>query len=500
MENKRTPDANLQPDLFDDLLHKPNLETEIGPDEHAVAAAGLSDISDLEFEKIMREALAEQVNIPEPELEATLESPAEPADEYADEGTPPPPAAEEAEVDDDQEPPVSADPRIPVRKVRPRRKKGYGLFGIPHLLSSVIWIALIIFIGTTLGRILWLCASDVLAFGREDKTVYISITDSDDMDSIADKLYAAGLIRYRDIFKFFADFTSADEKISVGTFKLNTLYDYSALINGMKEKSSYRESVQVVIPEGYSCAQIFALLEEKGVCSAEKLEAYAMESEFADYWFLEGVERGNKYTLEGFLFPDTYEFYTNSSAKLVYIKFLDQFENQLDDLEKKSGEDFQTHLEALNVRISQILANRGYDQKYIDSHLMNLYDIITVASMIEKESANTSESYDISSVIYNRLTNQGEFPYLQIDATIVYALGGKTNLTTEDLKLDSPYNTYLYGGLPPTPIANPGLSSILAALSPAETQYYYYALDPSTGSHHFSKTLQEHQAFLNSLG
>ena len=495
MDNKKITDPNPDESWFDDLLHQPELDAEIGPDESAVASAGLSDISDLEFEKIMQEALSENNCTPEnlADEESVLPPADELPDEYADEGTPSPAVAEEIETDDEMEEPES-NPNKPVRKVRPRRKKGYGLFGLPHLLSTAIWLALILFIGSTLGRLLWLCASDILAFGREDNTVYISITDSDDLDSITSKLHDAGLIRYKSVFKFFAEFVNADEKISVGTFKLNTLYDYNALITGMKEKSSYRESVEVVIPEGYTCAQIFKLLEEKGVCSAEKLEAYAMESEFADYWFLEGVERGNKYTLEGFLFPDTYEFYTNSSAKLVYIKFLERFEDQLD-------KDFEVHLEALNLRIAEVLRQRGYDQNYIDGKMMDLYDVITVASMIEKESAHTGENYDISSVIFNRLTNPREFPHLQIDATIVYALGGKADLTLDDLKLDSPYNTYLNAGLPPTPISNPGLSAILAALRPAEeTNYYFYALNPATGEHHFSKTLKEHQEFLNTLG
>ena len=496
MDNKKITDPNLGSDWFDDILHQPALDTEIGPDENAVAAAGLSDISDLEFEKIMQEALAEQVNAPDPAADDLLEiAPAdELPDEYADEGTPAPTAEEDMPATEEEPP---ADPNVPVRKVRPRRKKGYGLFGLPHLLSTAIWVALILFIGSTLGRLLWICASDILAFGREDNTVYVSITDSDDLDSVTDKLHAAGLIQYKEIFKFFAEFTNAEKKISVGTFKLNTLYDYNALINGMKEKSSYRESVEVVIPEGYTCAQIFKLLEEKGVCSAEKLEAYATESEFANYPFLEGVERGNKYTLEGFLFPDTYEFYTNSSAKLVYIKFLDRFGEKLNGIKKETGTDFQTYLDTLNLRIAETLRQRGYDQSYIDDHMLDLYDVITVASMIEKESAHTGENYNVASVILNRLTNPREFPYLQIDATIVYATGNSDKV---DTSIDTPYNTYLYGGLPPTPISNPGLSAILAALSPAGTDYYYYALNPATGEHHFSMTLKEHQNFLNSLG
>ena len=126
-----------------------------------------------------------------------------------------------------------------------------------------------------------------------------------------------------------------------------------------------------------------------------------------------------------------------------------------------------------------------------------MYEIMIVASMIEKESAGSSENYDISSVMYNRLNNASSFPYLNIDATIVYAQGGNSDYIDKDL--DSPYNTYKYKGLPPTPICNPSLLSIQAALSPTNTNYYYYALDPSTGLHHFSKTYAEHQAFLDSL-
>jgi UPF0755 protein len=128
--------------------------------------------------------------------------------------------------------------------------------------------------------------------------------------------------------------------------------------------------------------------------------------------------------------------------------------------------------------------------------------------MIERETASGSESYEIASVIYNRLTNPGSFPYLQIDATVIYGMGGpkvdpatgeSLPLTKADLERDTPYNSYTRKGLIPGPISNPGRNSLNAALDPNDTSYYYYALNPATNEHKFSQTLQEHQNFLNSL-
>ena len=306
MDNKKFTDDT---EWFDDLLKQPEVGSEIGPDEHAVNSAGLSSIPDAELEQILQETLGDDWSGEEP-AEAPEEVPV--ADiSYTDGGVAP---VEEFSM---QEAVENDETTIP-RKVRPRRKKGYGLFGLPHLAATAIWIILAVAIGTSLGRLLWVCATDILAFGREDKTVYISITDNDNIDSITNKLHELGLIKYPELFKMYASLSNAEEDISTGTFKLNTLYDYHALVGGMSATSSYRETIEVMIPEGYSCAQIFELLEEKGVCTVEKLEAYSRESMFADYWFLVGVERGNKYTLEGFLFPDTYEFYTNATAQHVF--------------------------------------------------------------------------------------------------------------------------------------------------------------------------------------
>ena len=360
----------------------------------------------------------------------------------------------------------------PVRKGRPKRKKGEGLLGIPNILVTFVWLALILAIGVTAGRMLWVCASDVLAFGREDQVVTITIYESDTMDDIIEKLYSNGLIRYRSLFQLYASISDAAEDIQPGIYDLNTRYDYHALVNSMSPSSS-RSVVELTIPEGYTCQQIFALLEENRVCTAVDIGAYAVDGELDDYWFLENVERGSEYCLEGFLFPDTYQFYQNSTPREALEKMLDNFEVRF-------NEEMRAQIETLNANVT----GGGYTVR----------EVVVVASLIEREAAAPSEAAAIAGVIYNRLFRWGDTPaYLNIDAALVYAQGGDNQ--TIDTTLDSPYNTYTHVGLTPTPIANPGLSSLEAALNPETHDYYYYVLNPSTGMHQFSTTYEEHEAY-----
>lgn len=486
MENEKNNPQ--EQDWFENLTIPADDVKEIGTDEQAVSAHDMSDLADMELDKIIKEAMSDEWDLSdienellsEPAVEEVLSPVIEP--EYSDDG--------ESFTEEQPENYVE-------RKVRPKRKNGYGLFGLPHLISTIIWLVLCISIGVSLGRMIWICAADILAFGRQDQDVVITVTSSDDLDSVTEMLYDAGLIEYRSLFKFYCQLAEAEVggKISTGVFTLNTQYDYHALVKGMSSSSSYRETTEVMIPEGYTCAQIFALLEERGVCTVAELEAYCTESEFSSYWFLDDVEKGTKYCLEGFLFPDTYQFYIGSSAQQVFIKFLSGFENHLPD-------DIEDQLTTLNETLAAKYKKNGLSQNYIDEHKLTIKDVITVASLIEKETAFSGESPTIASVIYNRLTNPSNYPKLNIDATVVYALGGKTDLTTEDLQYDSPYNTYLYEGLPPGAISNPGYYSIQAALNPEDTKYYFYALDTSseTRGHEFFKTYKEHLAFLDKQG
>lgn len=358
----------------------------------------------------------------------------------------------------------------PSQKGRPKRKKGEGLFGIPNILVTVVWLALIVAIGTTLGRMLWVCAADVLAFGREDKPVTVTIYEADTMEDIVDKLHSAGLIRYKSLFTLYAGISDAEADIKPGIYDLNTRYDYHALVNFMSPSSS-RQVVKLTIPEGYTCRQIFNLLEENRICTAVDLGAYAANGQLGEYWFLEGVARGEENSLEGYLFPDTYEFYKNSTPREALEKMLDNFNNRF-------TEEMRAQLETLNANVT----GGGYTVR----------EITIIASLIEKESAAPAESANIAGVIYNRLFNWDYPALLNIDAAIVYAQGGDAE--SIDTNLDSPYNTYTNVGLTPGPIANPGLSSLQAALNPTSHNYYYYVLNPESGMHTFATTQEEHNA------
>ena len=341
-----------------------------------------------------------------------------------------------------------------------RRKKRSGLSG------AAIYAIFVIGVSALLACIGWVAANDVLALNKPEKTATITITNDDSFGDVAEKLKDEGLIEYKFLFNLFATFTRSKDDVVAGTFTLNTDMDYRALLSGMSANSATRATVTVTIPEGYTVDQIFTLLEEKGVASVEDLQDMAANHDYA-FSFLQDLELGDYHRLEGYLYPDTYDFTTPQNPLYVINKMLVRFDEQFTDA------------------MRQEVADSG----------RTIHEIITIASMIEKETDGNDRA-DIASVIYNRLNNPSGRPkgYLQIDATLAYINGGKVP-TEADKSIDSPYNTYLYKGLPAGPISNPGLESIKAAMNPNSTSYYYYALGDD-GVHHFFKTLREQQNFI----
>ena len=350
---------------------------------------------------------------------------------------------------------------------RRKKRKRLGSWGILIYVVSVLGASVL------LAGISWMWANDVLALNKAPLTAVVEIKEGDTVDQVADKLKEAGLIEYKYVFKLFCSFTHVsgqagddDAKITPGSYELNTDMDYRALISSMGSSSSNRLTTKVTIPEGTTQAQIFEMLEKAGVATVEDLNETAANYDFK-FSFLKGVlPLGDPKRLEGYLFPDTYEFYMGENPVSVLNKMILRFDQIFTDEMRKT------------------MTDKG----------MSVNDAVIIASMIEKET-DGSDQGKISSVIYNRLLKPTSETagYLNIDATILYATGG----TVVDVNADTPYNTRTHQGLPPTAICCPGVDALKAAVNPDSTNYYFYALGDD-GAHHFFTNYSQHQSFIAS--
>lgn len=293
--------------------------------------------------------------------------------------------------------------------------------------------------------------------------------------TIANMLKEKGIIKYPYIFKLMSKLNGYDGTYQSGTHFVSTDLDYDKL---MKVLSGKPYSVSVLLTEGMTLKQIEDKLLEKKLISKDKFEKVVNTDKF-DYMFLKGLpDRSNR--LEGYLFPDTYEFGMGEGEKDIIKKMLDDF-------------------------------NKKFKPEYYDSAKklgMTVDKIIILASIIEGEAAKDEERNKIAGVFYNRLNNKDKaLRKLQSCATIQYILKNegitreKNKIFDKDTKIVDPYNTYLNEGLPPGPICSPGIRSIEAALNPEKTDYLYFvAKGDGSGTHQFSKTLKEHQAASKKYG
>lgn len=372
------------------------------------------------------------------------------------------------------------------RKRRRRRRRGLGL------LKALFYVAFVIGASILLATYGWTLANDVLSLNKADHSATIVLPASifsvqqveeettdeagnvtvttksvtvADMDYVTKELKENGLIENEWLFKLFAQLTNGDSKLRAGTYTLDTDMDYRAIVSNLGSSSVSRATVTVTFVEGSTVDQIFELMEAHGVSTVEALQDMAATHDYA-FSFLKDIELGDYRRLEGYLFPDTYEFYLNEDPKTAINKLLVNFDTKFTE------------------EMRQAVAKTEY----------SIRDILTIASMIEKETDGTDEKV-ISSVIYNRLENTSyeTAGFLNIDAAILYATGG----TTVDTTADTPYNTYTHQGLTPSPICNPGMAAIYAAMNPDETGYYYYVLNPSTNRHEYSKTYDAHKKLVD---
>jgi len=288
-----------------------------------------------------------------------------------------------------------------------------------------------------------------------DDRVVVTIKQGSTASEVADLLYSQELIKSPFIFNLYLKQNDLADQLKAGRIVLQENYDLKQIAQALAEGKS--EEMAVTILEGWTLKQIADYLEEAGLTTSDSFLSCAASCEFIFDFLPAGY-------VEGYLYPDTY--FVNAGT------FND---------------------DAFITRLIQTLKNKlsTEDWNAVDASGRTFEEIMIMASIVEREERDPEERPVVAGILWDRFDNSVG---LGADATVLYALGRtKGGLTYDDLQIDSPYNTRKYRGLPPTPISNPSLSSIHAALYPEKTDYFYY-LHGSDGEIHYAETLDEHNA------
>ncbi len=296
--------------------------------------------------------------------------------------------------------------------------------------------------------------------GDSVKTVYFDIAEGESAKSIAKNLKAEGLIKSELIFTFYARLKGAGGKIIAGEHKLADNMNLRAILEELENNAGVSNEKKITLIEGWRADEIGAYLEKQNLVSQKEFLAEIKTDQWREqYDFLSGITAK---TLEGFIFPDTYRVFKNAGADGIIKKCLANFDAKL--------------TAAMRAEIKE--QNK------------TIFEVITLASIVEREARTAEDKKMVADIFWKRLDKGIGF---QSDATVNYITGKNAmRPSLADLQIDSPYNTYKYRGLPPGPIANPGLDAIMAAIYPRHNDYYYFIND-SEGTTYYAKTYEEHR-------
>lgn len=345
---------------------------------------------------------------------------------------------------------------------KPKRSK---LKWVLLTLSILVLLAL----GTAAGLGLFI-ASALQPVAASDQEVRVSIPQGSSSVQIAEELKTKGLIKNSSIFTYYLKWKKQGSKFQAGEYAMKPGMAFDEMIDKLNKGDVVKEEmVRITIPEGYTIDQIAAKVSEQSTWKKEAFLALVDDPT----GFKEGTtssipdSKNLRHRLEGYIFPETYEFKKGSTEKEFVERSLEQLDKKLATLPA----DWKDKLKERNLNVHQML---------------------TIASLIEREVVVNEERALVSGVIVNRL--KMNMP-LQIDATVQYLFDkSKDRLLEKDLQIQSPYNTYLNTGLPPGPIASPSLASIKAAIYPETTKYVFYVTKKDgTQGHLFAETFEEHK-------
>jgi len=316
----------------------------------------------------------------------------------------------------------------------------------------------------------WLGISNPLDSGSDVEKLF-RIEKGEGIEEVSSKLEETHLIKNKSLFRIYVVFSGNTRRLKAGSYLLSPSMSIIQIVDKIVSGETVEESLTFI--EGWKIKDIAWYLENKGLFQAEELfeivgyptvdyleEGMPAPKNFSDeYDFLKDKPR--KMSLEGYLFPDTYYIGSDDNLEDIVLMTLDNFDKKL------------------NNKIREDIKNQG----------KSIFEIITMASLIEKEVRTLEDKKIVSGVLWKRMENGVP---LQVDATIAYITDKKTTkISIEETKIDSPYNTYKYTGLPLGPISNPGLESILASVYPESSEYWYYLSTPE-GETIFSRNLEEH--------
>ena len=347
--------------------------------------------------------------------------------------------------------------------------KGNGI--ILTLVKTFVYIALVILAAIFIAYQIIVVANDVFAFEKEELETVVYLRENITSEEIIKILDENGIIEYPYIFKLYLKLRKDDGVFLNENVIVRSNMSYDEIISTLKYKPVIRQEIRLRFLEGSTTDQIINLLVEKGIGNRDKYIDVINNYDF-DVDFLpdrEKVSPDRKYYLEGYMYPDTYDFYTTESEESVIYKFLLNF-----------GEKTKKHYEK-------------YYAPQMEKLGMSLDDFIILSSIICMEVRRPDDYSLVSSVFHNRLNNKSRFPKLESDATIQYFLDERTpDLTLENLQTDNPYNTYVYEGLTPGAICNPGIEAIDGAFFPAKTNYFYFVSN-NAGKIYYGKDNAEHE-------
>jgi UPF0755 protein len=338
-------------------------------------------------------------------------------------------------------------------------------------MKAVIYIVFLLVTVSFLSYYMIIWGNDIFAFVKSDEQIAVTIPEYATIKEISEILEERSVIKYPTVFRMYAKLRHKDEyEFEPGEYTVSPSMNYDKLINIFRNAVPIkRAEITLTFSEGMSVDDIIKVFVDNGIGTKEGFVKEIREGDFSDFWFIKNLtpNPNRKYRLEGYLYPDTYNFYQDSTEYAALRKLLSNFNVKFDERYTES-------CEALGMTVD---------------------DVVILASMIQSEAKFIDEYTTISSVFHNRLRNPGyeTAGYMQSDATIQYTFEEhKTRITHDDTLIDDPYNTYVYKGLPPGPICNPSLNAINAALYPAETDYYYFIAERN-GYSLFGRTAAEHQ-------